>query len=441
MSEFEGLIRYVGGMIRAYFENGRVVLDFLNVVFEHLFLFFLVIALVITCFYLIVSIYGLFVRKSEVEKSFIERKAPTVTIHIPTYNELAALNCAKRCLDFNYPKEKYKIIIGDDSNKPEISAKIDEFARIHSNVLVTRRGKNTGYKAGNLNYMLKFTDSEIIVVFDSDFLPGPDFLKRIVTPFIYDKDLAGVQAQWRPYNTSQNLTTVLGTTIINVFHHVILPFVKKISGTVNFCGSAEAVRRDLLLKLGSWKEGAFTEDVEYTMRVFKAKKQVLYLDYLKCDCEVPYTVRDLCKQQMRWAYGNITAFKEHSWSIFKDREVNLGVKMTIITFACAYVMTMLILLLTITGFLSFITHPPGPINFVDFFTDLIKNIILSSGLIVASTIAIIISKINKLNIFKMLLISFTSGLIVTYSVNLGIIKALLNRPMEWFLLQKSGNNL
>ena len=30
---------------------------------------------------------------------------PTVTVQIPTYNELAALNCAARCLDFDYPED------------------------------------------------------------------------------------------------------------------------------------------------------------------------------------------------------------------------------------------------------------------------------------------------------------------------------------------------
>ena len=57
---------------------------------------------------------------------------PTVTVQIPTYNELAALNCAARCLDFDYPAEKIQVMIGDDSNQPEISAKIDAFCSSES---------------------------------------------------------------------------------------------------------------------------------------------------------------------------------------------------------------------------------------------------------------------------------------------------------------------
>ena len=56
-------------------------------------------------------------------------KWPKVTIQIPTKNEIVALRCAKRCLNFNYPKDMFDVIIGDDSNNPAISKAIDDFAK------------------------------------------------------------------------------------------------------------------------------------------------------------------------------------------------------------------------------------------------------------------------------------------------------------------------
>ena len=47
----------------------------------------------------------------------------------PTYNEIAALNCAERCLQFDYPIDCLQLIIGDDSNDPDISQRIDAFAK------------------------------------------------------------------------------------------------------------------------------------------------------------------------------------------------------------------------------------------------------------------------------------------------------------------------
>ena len=57
------------------------------------------------------------------------RDAPSITVQIPTYNEIAALNCAERCLQFDYPSERLQIIIGDDSNDRDISRRIDAFAK------------------------------------------------------------------------------------------------------------------------------------------------------------------------------------------------------------------------------------------------------------------------------------------------------------------------
>ena len=399
---------------------------------------FIVCALLFTLFYLVLSVASFFY-KSEREKKFIANKAPLVTIHIPTYNELAALTCAQRCLDFDYPKDRYSIMIGDDSNDPQVSAKIDAFASKYPQITVTRRGNNAGFKPGNLNVMLKYTKTPYIVIFDSDFVPGKDFLKRIMTPFIYDSKLAGVQARWKVSNPNQNFTTVLGTSIINVFHHTVVPFMKKISGTVNFCGSAEAVRVDLLRAQGGWKHNALTEDIEYSMKMYRAKKKVLYLEDLTCECEVPYTLSDLCRQQMRWAHGNIAAYKEHLPDILTDRSLSFGTKLSAFMLTTGYVFTFLIVALTVTGVCSFITNAPGPINYYIFFTDFLKNIALSSGLMIAGSFSFIVSRLSKVNILKLLVVSFSSGLVVTYFVNKGVFSSLRNKPMQWFMLKKNGN--
>ena len=166
---------------------------------------------------------------------------PTVTVQIPTFNELAALNCAKCCLNFDYPAEKIQIMIGDDSNQPELSAKIDEFAAANPRVEISRRGDNAGFKPGNLNVMLPKSTGDYILILDSDFLPRPNFLKRLVVPVINDPTLAGAQAAWRIINVHDNHSTLMGTGIVNIIHTVILPFLKAVTNSCVFCGSGESV--------------------------------------------------------------------------------------------------------------------------------------------------------------------------------------------------------
>ncbi|MEK6827814.1 MAG: glycosyltransferase, partial [Nanoarchaeota archaeon] len=153
-------------------------------------------------------------REYQTEENY-DGEPPFVTVQIPTFNELAAIRCAKNCLNFDYPKNKYEIIIGDDSNKPEISEKLQEFANEHDLIKIIKRKSNEGYKPGNLNNMLKNSKGDILVIFDSDFMPPENFLTRITQPFMKDKNIAGVQARWRLINANQNMITALGAAIVS----------------------------------------------------------------------------------------------------------------------------------------------------------------------------------------------------------------------------------
>ncbi len=148
---------------------------------------FLILTGITAIFYVLMAvIVGLTRKKHLDEKNEIpEVDLPSVTVQIPTYNEIAALNCAQMCINFDYPSDKLQIILGDDSSDVEISNQIDNFAQQNQDkILVTRRGNNIGFKPGNLNHMLPYSTGEIILIFDSDFLPKRDFLKKIVKPFI-----------------------------------------------------------------------------------------------------------------------------------------------------------------------------------------------------------------------------------------------------------------
>src|SRR3989338_2710782 len=437
------IIQFYGGVgekvFDAYVLVSRPLLDSFHAFFDSAFYVLLFIAIVLSAFYILMSAYAVFNRKKAEERSFIAGRAPAVTVQIPTFNELAALRCAKACLDFDYPKEKLQIIIGDDSNQKEISGRIDAFAAEHG-LTVTRRGPNIGYKAGNLNHMLKNSTGDILVIFDSDFVPEKDFLQRLVAPFIHDKGLSAVQARWSFLNRNQNFATVLGSTIVSVFHYICLPFLQRQSKVSFLCGSAEAVRKKDVLALGEWESGSLTEDIEYSLRLLKSGKRILYLDTLECAGEVPQTAKDLYRQQMRWAYGVIAAFRKHGAGLLRSKNLSFKDKSYISVFCSGYLLSFLLLLLFATGTLSFLTDRPAPIDVIRFLSEMGANILLTSGIIVASLVALSLSK-NLRKALQMALASFSVGLMVTYYVNVGIIKVLFNQPMQWFMLSKEGNKI
>lgn len=408
-------------------------------------------AFILSLGYFIVTAFALALRRLRNAPEVIEDRAlyPTVTVQIPTYNELAALNCAARCLDFDYPVEKLQIMIGDDSNQPEISAQIDAFAEANPRVEISRRGENVGFKPGNLNVMLPKSTGDYLLILDSDFLPKKDFLKRLVVPVIKDPTLAGAQAAWRIINVHDNHSTLMGTGIVNIIHSVILPFLKATTKQCVFCGSGELVKKSYLIEHGGWTAGALTEDVDYSLRVIAAGKKIAYVDDLRIRCEVPYTPGDLFKQQMRWAYGVMRAFMAHGGKLFFSRTIQKRTKFAAFLFSSGYVMITLLLLTMVLGILNLVFGVFGvdpsaaqssSYTVGNLVYDTMVNLLLTCGMIVTSIAAGFINGFGFRSLGKLIVASFSVGVICMFFVGRGLITAWLGLPMKWFMLKKAGNS-
>ena len=407
-------------------------------------------AFILSLGYFIVTAFALALSRLRNDPEIIEDTTlyPTVTVQIPTYNELAALNCAKCCLDFDYPAEKIQILIGDDSNKPEISTKIDAFAAANPRIEISRRGDNTGFKPGNLNVMLPKSMGDYLLTLDSDFLPKEDFLKRLVVPVIKDPSLAGVQAAWKIINVHDNHSTLMGTGIVNIVHNVLLPFLKTITNSCVFCGSGELVKKSDLIELGGWTMGALTEDVDYSLRAITHGKRIAYLEDLQVKCEVPYTPGDLFRQQMRWAYGVMRAFMAHGRKLFLSRTIQKRTKFAAFCFGSGYVMITLLLLTGIFGMLNLVSSLFGldpasaqssSYTVGHFVYDSSVNLLLTCGMLISSIAAGFINGFGFRSLGKLVVASFTIGVICMFFVARGLITAWLGLPMKWFMMRKAGN--
>lgn len=68
------------------------------------------------------------------------------------------------------------------------------------NIRYQIRENRGGYKAGALKEGLKrdyVKDCEYVVIFDADFRPEPDFLRRAIPFLIHNSEIALVQGRWR----------------------------------------------------------------------------------------------------------------------------------------------------------------------------------------------------------------------------------------------------
>jgi len=108
-----------------------------------------------------------------------------------------------------YPKNKLEIQVLDDSTDETVDSTRQHIQTLQATGLdiqhITRTDRK-GFKAGALKEGLESAKGEIIAIFDSDFLPQKDWLKRTV-PYFKDQEVGVVQTRWGHINRNYSILT------------------------------------------------------------------------------------------------------------------------------------------------------------------------------------------------------------------------------------------
>jgi cellulose synthase/poly-beta-1,6-N-acetylglucosamine synthase-like glycosyltransferase len=150
-------------------------------------------------------------------------KWPKVTVQLPIYNERYVI---ERLVDavahFDYPRELLEIQVLDDSvdDTQEVAcARVEHYRALGLSISHIHRNNRAGFKAGALAEGLEAATGEFIAIFDADFIPEPDFLRRML-PYFVDPNIAMVQARWTYLNRNYSALTEV-QTLINDGHFII----------------------------------------------------------------------------------------------------------------------------------------------------------------------------------------------------------------------------
>ena len=233
---------------------------------------------------------------------------PTVTIQLPIYNEKYV---AKRLVDavcnLDYPKDKMRIMVCDDSDDDTVELLgnlIDDYKKQGFQIEHVRRGTRIGYKAGALKHAMKTTDTDLVAIFDADFIPPDWFLKRAIPHFSSSK-IGLVQCRWGHVN--ENYSTITQVQALSIdFHFLVEQKAKSNSNLfMNFNGTAGIWRRACIEDAGGWHTATLVEDLDLSYRAQMKGWKCLFLPDIVVEAELPAQMNGAKRQQFRWAKGSI----------------------------------------------------------------------------------------------------------------------------------------
>jgi len=236
-----------------------------------------------------------------------DAELPAVLIQIPTFNEGALVRRAlAAAIGLDWPRDRLHVQVLDDSTNESVELAreaVVEFRGDGLDVLLLQRPTRAGFKAGALKAGLERSYQPYIALFDVDYIPPADFLRRCMPPLIADPDLAFVQARCDFLNAVENRVT-RGQQVILESHFTVEQPARSWSGRiVPFNGTCGIWRRSAIEAAGGWQTNTLTEDLDLSYRAQLAGWRSLYLYTVAVPGELPDTLRIWRNQQFRWNKG------------------------------------------------------------------------------------------------------------------------------------------
>ena len=284
---------------------------------------------------------------------------PRVTIQLPVFNEKYTLDRLLRAMaKLDYPRDRLQIQLLDDSTDETslLAAKLTrEFNAQGINIEHIHRTERNGYKAGALKNGLKSATGEFISIFDADFMPSSNWLKKTI-PFFQDPKLGCLQTRLGHTNREYNLLT--RAQALAVDSHFI---VQKIARShyhlfTNFNGTAGIWRRSCIEGIGNWRANTLTEDLDLSYRAQLNGWRIGYLPELIVPGELPIKLETFKSQQFRWAKGSLQVTRKTLPHLLGRRDLPWHIRLMAFLQLTEYVvhplMLMVLLLTPVVGLLA-----------------------------------------------------------------------------------------
>src|SRR5579871_1285534 len=248
---------------------------------------------------------------------------PAVTVLIAAHNEERVIaDIIKALLEVDYPEDRLSIIPVNDRSTDGTRDIIDEFVeRYPGRITPFHRSCGKPGKAAALKDAMRLVETEVVLVFDADYIPGKALIRQLVAPF-FDPEVGSVMGRVVPINVGRKLLTRLldlersGGYQVDQQARMNLGLVPQYGGTV------AGIRTCALEEIGGWDEGTLAEDTDLTYRLLLSGWKTVYQNRAECYEEVPERWPVRVRQIMRWAKGHNQAMISYLASTARTSELS-----------------------------------------------------------------------------------------------------------------------
>ncbi|AES88472.1 cellulose synthase-like protein A1 [Medicago truncatula] len=237
----------------------------------------------------------------------------------------------------SWPTDRLVIQVLDDSTDPVVKQLVEmecqRWASKGINITYQIRETRGGYKAGALKEGLKRSyvkHCEYVVIFDADFSPPPDFLRRAIPFLVGNPEIALVQGRWRFVNANECLLTRMQEMSLDYHFTVEQEVGSATHAFFGFNGTAGIWRIAAINEAGGWKDRTTVEDMDLAVRASLRGWKFLYLGDLQANSELPSTLRAFRFQQHRWSCGPANLFRKMAMEIIRNKKVKFWKKVYVI---------------------------------------------------------------------------------------------------------------
>ncbi len=257
------------------------------------------------------------------------KEVPYVTIQLPVYNEEYVMDrLLENIAKIEYPKSKLEIQVLDDSTDDTVIDTAKHVKRLQEtglDITHIRRENRQGFKAGALKEGLEIAKGEFIAIFDADFLPDSDWLKKTVIYF-KDEEIGVVQTRWGHINRDYSVLTRIQAFALDA-HFTLEQVGRNSKGHfINFNGTAGIWRKECILDAGNWEGDTLTEDLDLSYRAQLKNWKFKYLEDVETPAELPVVISAARSQQFRWNKGGAENFRKSVWSVLSAKNISFKTK-------------------------------------------------------------------------------------------------------------------